>query len=167
MVSVGQSPSGVTAWRIKPLLLLFGSSLFFAIADIASKYALTYISFWNVFWLSALLQSGFFILVSIRPHILRQLSNMQQRTSTIAWLAFNETLALIGIVLVLWALSKGPVSLVSTIAGSRPIFVVIFALILSRISPMFLEWNPGKGKLALRLMAIALIVGGITIIQLT
>ncbi len=167
MVSVRQSPSGVATWRVKLLLLLFGSSLLFAIADIASKYALTYISFWNMFWLSTFCMSGIFMLVSIRPHILRQLSNMKQRNSTIAWLAFNATLAPIGIILMFWALERGPVSLVSTIASSRPIFVVIFALILSRVSPMFLEWHPGKGMLALRLIAIALIIGGISIIQLT
>jgi hypothetical protein len=59
------------------------------------------------------------------------------------------------------------VSLVSTIASSRPIFVVIYALILSRTSPMFLEWQSGKGMLALRLIAIAMIVSGIAIIYLT
>jgi len=59
------------------------------------------------------------------------------------------------------------VSLVSTILSSRPIFVVMFAFILSRILPTFLEWQPGKGMLALRLIATVMIVGGITIIYLS
>ena len=166
MVSVRQTPAGSTGWLGKPFLLLFVSSLFFAMSDIASKYALAYISFWNLFYLTVFCLSGIFLLVSMRPHILSQLCNMKQRNSAIALLAFNETLAPVGIVLLFWAMERGPVSLVSTIVGSRPIFVVIFALILSRISPMFLEWQPGKKALALRLIATAMIVGGIAIIYL-
>jgi len=167
MVSVRQSPSGSTIWLGKPLLLLFGSSLLLAMADVTSKYALAYISFWNMFSLTTLCISGIFLLVSMRPHVLSQLSSMERRNSAIALLAFSEILAPMGIVLLFWALERGPVSLVSTIVSSRPVFVVIFALILSRILPEFTEWQAGKGMLALRLVAIAMIFGGITIIYLS
>jgi len=166
-VSVRRSPDGSATWRSRPLFILFGSSLLFALADIASKYALSYISFWNMFWISAFCMSTIFLLVSTRPHIISQLISMKRRNSAIALLTFNETLAPIGIVLTFWALERGPVSLVSTIVSSRPIFVVIYALILSRVWPMFLEWQADRGMLALRLIAIAMIVGGIAIIYLT
>ena len=167
IVSAKKSPSGSTTWLGKPFLLLFGSSLLFAMADITSKYALAYLSFWNMFSLTAFCVSGIFLLVSVRPHILRQLGNMPQRNSAMVLIAFNETLAPIGITLSFWAMKRGPVSLVSTIIGSRPVFVVIFAIILSRILPTFLEWLPGKRMLALRLMATAMIFSGITIIYLS
>jgi len=167
MISFRRNSEGSATWLGKPLLLLFGSSLLFAMADIASKYALAFISFWNMFWFSAFCISGIFLLASMRPHIIRQLSNMKQRSSTIALVVFNETLAPIGIVLSFWAMQRGPVSLVSTIASSRPIFVFIYALIISRVSPMFLEYQPGKALLALRLIATAMIFGGIAIIYLT
>jgi len=166
MISIKQGPVGSTTWLGKPFLVLFGSSLLMAMADIAGKYALAYISFWNMFSLSVFCMSGIFLLVSIRPHTLRQLMNMKRRNSALALLAVNETLAPTAIALQFWALERGPVSLVSTIAGSRPIFVVMFALILSRISPKFLQWQLGRGALALRLVATAMIVGGITIIHL-
>lgn len=167
MVSVRQSPSGSTTWHIKPFLLLFSASMFFALADLASKYALAYISVWNVFWLGVFCMSGVFMLVSIRPHIFGQLSNMKQRNTALGLVVLSGTLSVVGMILILWAIAKGPVSLVSTIIGSRPAFVVIYALILSHVSPMFLEWHPGKGKLALRLTATAMIVSGIAIIYLT
>jgi len=167
MVSIRQSPTGSTPWLGRSFSILFGSSLLMAMADIASKYALAYISPWNMYFITVCCLCGIFLLLSIRPHIFKQLSNMKRRNSAIALLAFNETLAVIGIVLGFWAMERGPVSLVSTIVGSRPIFVVIFALILSRISPMFLQWQPGRGTLALRLIAIAMIVSGIAIIHLT
>jgi len=166
MVSARQSPAGSTSWRSKPLLILFSSSLLFAMADIAGKYALAYISFWNLFSLSAFCMSSIFLLVSTHPHIIRQLVEVNQRKSVVGLLVFNETLAPVGIALSFWALERGPVSLVSTIISSRPMFVLMFALVVNRLSPMFLEWDSGKGMLALRLIATAMIVGGIAIIHL-
>ena len=165
MASITQSPSGSIRWRGK-LLLLFSASLLFAVADIASKYALAYISFWNMFWLSAFCMSGIFLLVSVRPQVIGQVIKMEQRNSAMGLLVFNETLAPIGIVLSFWALERGPVSLVSTIISSRPMFVLMAALILSRLSPMFLKWRYGKWILAMRLIATAMIVSGIAIIHL-
>lgn len=167
LISFRQSSSGSIVWRVKPLLILFGSSLLMAMADITSKHALNYISSWNMFWISGFCMSGIFILTSLRPHIFRQLANLKQKGSTTAWLVFNEILAPITILLMFLALKAGPVSLVSTIVGgSRPVFVFIFAFILSRLFPRFIEWHADGGMLALRLIAIAMIVGGITVIHL-
>ena len=166
MVSVKRSPSGSAKLPAKLLFLLFGSSLLFAAADITSKYALAYISFWNMFWISAFCMSGIFLLLSLRPRILNQLINMKKKSSAMGILAIDEALALAGILLSFWALEGGPVSLVSTIISSRPMFVLIFAFIISRLAPMFLKWDSGNGILAIRLVATAMIVGGITIIHL-
>ncbi len=167
MVSVRQSTSGATRWLGKPLLLLFGASLFLAMADVTGKYALSYISFWNLFYITAFCMSGIFLLISVRPRILRQLNSMKQKRSTIALIALNETLAPMASVLMFWALERGLVSLVSAIASSRPMFVLIFALILSRILPEFLKWQYGRGILTLRFIGTAMVVGGITFIYLS
>ena len=151
----------------RTFILLFCSSLLFAAADISSKYALRYISFWNMFSLSAFCMSTTFLLVSVRPHVIRQLINMERRGSAVALLIGNETMAPVAIILAFLAMQNGPVSLVSTIMGSRSIFVVLYALILSRVSPMFLEWQRGGAMLVLRLIATAMIVGGIAFIYLT
>lgn len=167
MVSIKQNPSGTTVWLGKPFLLLLGSSLFFALADIASKYALNYISFWNMFSITVFCLSGSFLLFSARPSVINQLVNMKGRNSSLALLSFNEILAPTASVLSLLAMKSGPVSLVSTIIGSRPLFVVIFAFILSRVLPRFLNWQSDGGMLVLRLVAIAMIFTGIAIIYLT
>jgi len=165
ILSSRQTQSGSTNRLSKSFFLLFGASLLLAIVDITSKYVLGYISFWNLFSINALCMSTILLLVSMRPRILKQLINMKQRNTALALLILNEFLAPIAIVLSLWAIERGPVSLVSTITGSRPIFVVIYALILSRAAPTFLDWQPGRGLLALRLMATVMIVSGITIIH--
>ncbi len=165
-ISFRQSSSGSTTWPGKMLFLFFGSSLLLAMADITSKYVLASISFWNLFWVNAFCMSTMFLVVSMRPYVITQLINMKQKNIVIAIMGLNEILAPIAILLSLWAIERGPVSLVSTLTSSRPIFVIIFAFILSRAAPTFLNWQPGRGLLALRLIATAMIVSGITIIHL-
>lgn len=167
MISVKRSPSGGATWLGRPFLLLLGSSLLLAVADISSKYVLSYISFWNLLWLSVFCLAGVFLLISLRPRIFRELSGMKQRKLAIGLVALNEALAMLGAMMLFWAIQEGPVSLVSTITASRPIFVLTFAFILSRVLPAFLEWQRGRGTLALRLIATAMIVGGIAVIYLT
>ena len=167
MISIKQSPSGATTWLSKPFRLLFGVSLLLAVANIASKYALAYVSFWSMSWLFAICSAGVLLLISLRPHTIRQLINLEKRNLTIGLITIGRVLVMVAITLAYLAMDMGPISLVSAVLGSRPIVVVIFALILSRISPTLLEWQPGKGMLALRLIATAMIVGGVTIIYLT
>jgi len=151
----------------KTFLLLFVASLFFAIADVASKYALGDISAWNLLWIVMLCLSIILFILSLRPSTFTQWRQMKQRKPTIALFVSESFLAFIGVALLLSAIEQGPVSLVSTIAGSRPAFVLAFAFILSHSLPDFLNWEPGKRMMALRLTATAMIVGGIAIINLT
>ncbi len=167
IISIKQSPSGTTTWLSKPFLLLFGVSLILAGANLTSKYALAYVSFWNMSWLFGICSAGVLLLISLRPHTIRQLINLEKKTSTMGLITIGAVLATVAMILIYLAIDKGPISLVSAVIGSRPIVVVIFALILSRISPTSLEWQPGKGMLILRFIATAMIVGGITIIYLT
>lgn len=167
IVSTRRSPSGSTTWLGKAFFLLGVSSLLMAVANVATKYALDHMSFWNMYSITIFCMSGIFMLISLRPRILKELGNMKRRNSAITLLALNEILVVAGIVLLFWAMERGPVSLVSTIVSSRPLFVVIYALIVSRAFPMFLEWQSSKRMLMLRLIAITMIVGGIAIIYLT
>ncbi len=167
IVSTRQSPTGSTTWLGRAFFLLAGSSLLMAVANVSTKYALDYISFWHMYWITIFCMAGIFILISLRPRILKELGNMKQRNSSIALIAFNEILVVAGVAMSFRAMEMGPISLVSTIASSRPVFVVIYAIILSRTYPAFLKWQTSKGILALRLIAIAMIVGGIVIIYIT
>ena len=167
MVSAKWNQSGIATWLNRPFFLLFGAGLMMAVADVASKYALRDISFWNMYWVTALCLSGIFLLITLRPQVLRELGNMKRRSSSMGLLVLNETLAVTGLILTFWAMANGPVSLVSTVTGSRPIFVLVFAFILSRFwSDLLFEEQSSKGTMALRLIATAMIVGGIAIIYL-
>ena len=167
MISIKQSPSGATIWLSKPFIILFGASLLLAGANLTSKYALTYVSFWHLSWFIALCLGAVFLLTSLRPYAIKQLINLENKNSTMGLIILAMIFAMAAMTLAFLAMGMGPISLVSAVVSIRPIFVLILALILSRISPMSLEWQPGKGMLTLRFIATAMIVGGVTIIYLT
>lgn len=168
MVSIKRRPGNPANWLGSTFFLLLGSSLLMALSDVASKYALSYISFsfWNMYWVSAFCVSGIFLLISLRRHVVKELANIKRPRPIVLLVLVGETLVVAGAILLFWAIERGPVSLVSTIAGTRPIFVVIYALILNRFWPAFLFLQPGRAALVLKLAAISLIVGGITIIYI-
>jgi len=167
MVSFQQSTFGTAVWHVKPFLALTCSSLLLAVADISAKYALTFFTFWNMFAINSFCIFSIFFSFSMRPYILRQLRDMRQRNWSLGIQAFNESLSPIAIILSLLALSRGPVSLVSTISSSRPIFIVMYSFILNRFLPHTLVNNTtSKVLLTLRFGAAVMIFGGIAIIYL-
>jgi len=167
LISVRRSTGNSTSRLGTTFFLLIGSSLLMAMADVTSKYALTYISFWNMYWISILSLVSVFLLISFRRRVVKELFSIVNPYPTLVLVTFNELLVVASSIMLFWAMERGPVSLVSTIASTRPVFVVIYALILKRFWPRFLmEGELGRGALAVRLIATAMIAGGIVIIYL-
>jgi drug/metabolite transporter (DMT)-like permease len=73
LISARRDAEGLDAILHKSFALLLGCSLFLGIANIASKYALDYISFWNMYSINAICFGIVFLLLSLRPRILREL----------------------------------------------------------------------------------------------
>jgi drug/metabolite transporter (DMT)-like permease len=167
IVSANRSPGSSTRRLGRVFVLLLVSSLLMAGANIASKHALDFISFWNMYWITGLSIAAGFMLFSLRPRVVRELVDLKRRGTVLGLLAVNELLVVAGVVLLFVAMQNGPVSLVSAIFSSRPIFVLIFAFIISRTFPGFLKWQPGKGVLAQRVVGTALVVAGIAAIYLS
>ncbi len=166
LISARRDAGGQGARLHKTFAMLMGSSLLIGVANIASKYALDYISFWNMYSVNAVCFSVVFLLLSVRPRIIMELRDMKERSQALALLTFNECLALVGIILSFWAMERGPVSLVSTIMSARPCFVFIYALALSRVFPAVLEERLSRGIAVIKIISIGLIIGGVTLITL-
>ena len=164
LVSMGRGPSRSDIARPRSALLLV-SSVLFAAADVTGKQALSEISSWNLFCIGAATMGAVFVGLGLRPYVVRSIRAMPKRRTALALLGGNEILAPIGIAMSYWALERGPVSLVSTLISSRPLFVLAFALMLSRIAPEFLFWSGGRRSVILRIAATVLIVAGIAIIE--
>jgi drug/metabolite transporter (DMT)-like permease len=168
IISAEKSPSLAHGSLSKPFLLLFMASLLYALADIFTKYCLAYLSLWNVYCIALFSVSTVFFIMSLRTRTVKQLADIEQKSLTLGLFGGNQILALSAALLQFWAISTGPVSLVSTIIGTRPVFVAIFSIILSLILPGFLiKKSSGTRVTVLRLFSILMIVGGISIIYLT
>lgn len=169
IISVKKRTSGNKNRLGVTFILLLGSSLLLAMADVASKYTLdnSHISFWNMYWISIITLSVILILVSLRYSVLKELANIVNPRSVVILVIVNETLVIVSAIMLFWAMERGPVSLVSTLASTRPVFVLIYAIILSRFLPgILLEKSLGRGIMVVRITATVMIAGGIAIIYL-
>lgn len=166
MISMRERPGKSLGRPSSAFFLLTGSSLLLALANITSKYVTVQLSFWNIYAISILCMSMFFLFLSARPSVMRELAAMPRKGSSLALIVVNDLIVVLAMVLFFWSLEHGPASLVSTITSSRPIFVFAYAFLISRASPSFLEWQYGRRMLVMRLIAITLIFGGIAIIYL-
>jgi drug/metabolite transporter (DMT)-like permease len=166
MISIKKTtPDGSSKWNLKILAILAGCGLMLALSDISAKYALESISSQNVFWISSIIMGLVFLALTLRPASWKQLLSMPKLSGTLIIITSNEILALTGVLLSFTAIQLGPVSLVSTVFSTRPLFVVIASLIISRLYPSFLKWQNPR-LIAIRVIAVLMIVGGIAIINL-
>ena len=150
----------------KSFAVLMIASFLMGAANTASKYALDYISFWNMYSINAFCFCAVFFLSSVRPGVLRELWDIKRRNLTMTLVAINECIALVGIVLSFWAMERGPVSLVSTIMSIRPGLVFVCTVALTRVFPSILEERLTRGVAITKTVSIALIIAGVAIINL-
>jgi drug/metabolite transporter (DMT)-like permease len=166
LISVQRNSESKGVHLRRSFIVLMVSSILFGVANTGSKYALDHISFLNMYGINALCLGGVFLIFSLRPSVLREIKHMEERGKALGLSAFNEVIAIVGFVMSFWAIEQGPVSLVSTIVGTRPAFVFIFALALSFFFPAVLNERFSRGVIIIRIVSIGLVVGGVTLLTL-
>jgi drug/metabolite transporter (DMT)-like permease len=166
LISLNREPSRIQMGRPRSMLIVL-ASLLFALADVTGKVALEQLTFWHLFWIGAMVMGGVFLVVSLRPGVMRTIADLPGRGKTLAVVALNEVIAPVGIAISYWALQGGPVSLVSALLSTRPLFVLVFALLLSWWAPGFLFWSGGRRLVAVRVIATVMIVAGISVIEVS
>jgi drug/metabolite transporter (DMT)-like permease len=154
-------------WLGKSLTLLIASSFLYGISDVITKYALEYVTFWNMYWISQLTISLLFFSISLRLSVIRELINFKRRNSSILIAIISVMISLPSFLLLYWSMQRGPISLVSAIYSIRPLFVLLYAVVISRLSSFLLEEQTSGLTLLLRFVSIILIVCGIVIIYST
>jgi uncharacterized membrane protein len=128
--------------------------------------ALEHITIWNLYWIGAMVMGAVYLLISLRRSVIRSLVSLHDRGKALGVVTLNELIAPVGMIVSYWALARGPVSLVSTLLSTRPLFVFLFALALSWWAPGFLYWSGGRKPVIMRLFATMMIVAGIAVIEL-
>jgi drug/metabolite transporter (DMT)-like permease len=167
LISVHRKSGGGGVRLRRSFASLAVASLLFGIANTMAKYALDDLSFWTVYGINAVCLGGMFLLFSLRGRVLREIRDMAGRGPTLVLLGINEIAALTGFLLSFWAMERGPISLVSTLLATRPAFVFIFALGLSRFYPAALDEQMGRRVVAMKVTSIALVIGGVSLLMLS
>jgi drug/metabolite transporter (DMT)-like permease len=164
LISVHWGTDGQGMHLRKSFAILMVSSVSFGVANIGSKYAMEQLTFWNMYGISTTCLGTLFLLLSLRRATLQELWHMEGRNRALGLLSFNECVAVVGIVLSFWAIEQGPVSMVSTILSTRPAFVFVYAMAVSRFFPTVLDERLSRGIIATKIVSIGLIIGGVTLL---
>ncbi len=156
--------SGPRFSRAMGLLLL--ASLCAAVGQITSKHVLDTAPFWNVFALRNLgIALPFFLFLS-RSSVSGLLSAVRHPVGRYYVLLGEFIYGGFAVGWTLFAINSGPVSVVSALVGTRPVFVFLYSSILSS-SLLGLMNEPVNPKtLAVKAVAIAMVVVGVGVITI-
>ena len=141
--------------------VLVGGGFGLGLGFFAAKFALEGLSVATVF---ALQQLGVALIFGLfaRPVVWRQLfRTLKHRNSLVLLLVGESFLPIVAIVLGLWAISLGPVSLVTAFLATRPLFLFLLATLLSSSRWQLMEESLSRKSLALKFVSIVMIVAGV------
>ncbi|NVM54919.1 MAG: DMT family transporter [Candidatus Helarchaeota archaeon] len=166
MVSLRKKNTGF--FRInKAFWLISLSCILYGISWVLSKYILSMVSYWNLFFWSRI--GGFLAIccmLFISP-VARKLVSLLKEIPrrSFSLLTTSEGVNLIALFIVNIALSKGQASLVSTVTSSQPLFIILFVLFLSRHFPKLFAKELEKSSITLKLIASIIIIIGFFLVR--
>ena len=153
----------------KGLYVLIVASFLAAVAAITSKLAVDNLPVLQAHGFRMLGLSGVFLLAALRPAPMRDVIGFfRHRSPALALFGFNEfVVANCAMLLMLWAISLGPVSLVTAINATSSLFLVIYGVLLALRFPGALGEQVSPGAVAIKVLSTALIVTAVATIAWT
>jgi drug/metabolite transporter (DMT)-like permease len=145
---------------------LVAAAILLALSDVGNKYALELLPVWNVYAISTFFLAVVFSTIALRRSVLREIWEMPQRGRNIFLVFLNVAVSALGTWMLFEALGRGPVSLVSAVAGSRLVFVFVYGILLGGVVTRYIDWDKSRLSLLIRFSASLMIVGGIALIYL-
>jgi len=152
-----------TFTRVAPLVLF--SAFMEAISDLLDKFFLLRFDFWSlIFWAyfgGLVVIAAIFAKKSNHVH-LPKISELVGNGKKGMWALLLATMVIYFAADVTWlvALSQAPLSLVVMLNTTSPMFVLVFALILTVFTPKILKEEVNKSIVSLKLAAVVLIMLG-------
>lgn len=141
--------------------ILIGSSLLTAGGHLTGKYALQELS------VPMVTSMGFFgtalvLAIFWRPKAFREIRQVVRSKEALLLLLLSEGILVpIAVTSMIAATKLGPISLVATIAGTRPIFVFFYSTVLSLPAIHLLNETLDRRTLVVKLASVAMIITGI------
>jgi drug/metabolite transporter (DMT)-like permease len=148
--------------------VIITGAVLYAIHDVLVRYISPVMSVWYIFVVTTL---GFFGTTSLFTITFKKMRKgfveILRSPSAMFLGAFNETLAVIGGIIFLTAVSLQQVSYVAAFATMVPMLVFVWTFLFSIFAPQIISEEIGPRILAKKFIAILLIVVGVLIITLT
>jgi drug/metabolite transporter (DMT)-like permease len=143
-------------------LLIVGANIF-AVANILGAVAVDDLPVLFTHAVRSIGLGGVFLAFSVRKGPMSDLRRfITTRSPALLFVAVNEFLiANTALLLMLWALSLGPVALVTALIGTRALLVVLYSTGLALVWKGFLGEETTSGTLVVKLASAVLIVGGV------
>ncbi len=168
IVVVGAIMLGIDKFELKTYArkgfwIMIFSCFFWAGARIFQKYVLGYVSFWNLFVLESFAVSVVLCLTILKKKTRENLGSTLKSSQIII---FSVTVNILGVIISLWAISLGSVSLVSALSSVQPLYVLFFMIIMSLFVSHILKEVISKKTLTTKIVAIFLIVVGTFLVAL-
>ena len=149
--------------RDTPVLVL--SSIGLGTGFFLAKYALEGLTVWEVF---SVQQLGVVLVFTVfaLPNVWKNLVRVLRDKHTLLLMIFGEgVLPVIAIVLGLLASNLGPISLVSAILSTRPLFVFMISIFLNRSQWQLADEKLTNKELLTKGVSISLIITGIGVLS--
>ena len=157
------------SFKLSKAFYLMAISMFLgAIAYVTGKYVYSITSFWSAFlWLrlAGFTAIGVLLLPSIRKDAMTTFKLMKPKIKGL--MVLKMLIDFSALIFIGYAILNGPVSLVSALGSSAlPLFVFILALITSIYLPKLVKEDIDRKAILTKLAAIALMIIGISFINL-
>ena len=147
--------------------LLIVSSIGFGLSQVLSKVVADDMGVWTLFFWRALGNGAACVVFTIRPSGIADLIDTLRRPVSVGLILFTEgALVFVALWFLLAAIYAGPVSLVSTVMATRPLFVFVLGVLLSIGVTNILNEPLERKILTIKVVAIAMTVGGVVAVTL-
>lgn len=149
----------------KAFWLMILAALCVALNQVITKYLLSFTDFWTIF---AYMRVGaFFVLL---PQLIAYFPDLiklykKKRAHPFMLMGMNEVINLGGVLTANAAASVGSITLVNALASIQPFLVLLLAIVASLFYPKILKEEIGKGTLATKFIAIAVMFVGVVLIS--
>jgi drug/metabolite transporter (DMT)-like permease len=158
-----------TLKRLIPLaiiLTIISTNFLYATEQTISKISLGYYSFWQ-FFAVYLIGRTFMILPPLampgfRKTFVGEIKGLKKKIAFMA--LFSSTIWLFGMMAFFYAVSLGPVTLVSTISIVSPLVTLMFVVFISKFWPRTLKEEIDRTAFSLKLVSILLIIFGLYLV---
>lgn len=153
-----------TKVAVIPIIL---TVILWAVQDSLINYITTEATFWTVFFWIRIISFGFFVPLIVRPVVRTEvLTVIFNNQSEFAWAFWAAKIAsAFGLVLSVYSISEGPLSIVGPIIASYPIFVLLFGLVVTRYTNITIE-QVDRTHILKRILSLVLFMTGVGLLFL-